>query len=131
MKTSGPVPLVPLFLMGMLLVGCPKPPPPPASAACDCTVYPFPAKCDAQCGITQALVESVSKDSVTLKMPPSQGQAAELRTIPLASLKLDPAALKAGASVSLTYQKSAAAPLAIQPGAIRSLVIPKAMPRAH
>lgn len=97
----------------------------PKTVACDCTSYPFPSGCDSQCGFTDAVVESVGNDSVTVKVPASQGQAAELKTIPLAALRLEPAALKAGTPVRLTFEKSAAGPLIFKPGAVRSLVMSK------
>jgi len=123
-----------LFCFALLLVciGCsptpsPEPKPPIASTtlkkiACDCTIYPFPNGCDSQCGIADGVVESVTNESVTVKMQARQGQAAELKTIPLAALRLNPATLKAGTSVRLTYHKSTTEPLTVRPNAIRSLV---------
>jgi hypothetical protein len=71
------------------------------------------------------VVEFVSKDSVTVKLPASQGYAAQLKTIPLAALRLEPAALKAGTPVRLTFEKSTAESLTFRPGAVRSLVMSK------
>jgi hypothetical protein len=130
------------FTLMLVCLGCsPAPAPPrasdpsgtpsrstpttPKTVACDCTSYPFPNGCDSQCGFTDGVVESVSKDSVTVKVPASQGQAAELKTIPLAALRLEPAALKAGTPVRLTFEKNAAGPLTFKPGAVRSLMMSK------
>jgi hypothetical protein len=115
---------IPFFLAVLLVCGgCPPNPPIQSEkgASCDCTIYPFPNGCDSQCGIAEGVVESVSNNSVTVRMQARQGQHAEIKTIPLAALKLDPAALKAGTSVRLTYEKSATQPLTIKPTAIRSL----------
>jgi hypothetical protein len=123
-----------LFCFALLLVciGCsptpsPEPNPPitsttPKKIACDCTIYPFPNGCDSQCGFADGVVESVSNDSVTVKIQAIQGQAAEFKTIPLAPLNVKPAALKPGTPVRLTYEKSTTEPLTIKPNAIRSLV---------
>jgi Cu/Ag efflux protein CusF len=38
-------------------------------AACDCSIFPPKSGCDAQCGITTGIVESVSADSVVIQVP--------------------------------------------------------------
>lgn len=130
------------FVLMLVCLGCsPAPAPPrtsessgtpsqstrttPKTVACDCTSYPFPNGCDSQCGFTDGVVESVSKDSVTVQLPASQGRSAELKTIPLAALRMQPAALKAGTPVRLTFEKSTAEPSTFRPSAVRSLVMSK------
>jgi Cu/Ag efflux protein CusF len=38
-------------------------------SACDCSTFPPRSGCDAQCGITTGIVESVSADSVVIQVP--------------------------------------------------------------
>jgi len=108
-----------LLPIALVLAGCGT-----REVSCDCTEWPFTAACDPQCGVTSAVVQSVQKDSVTLKLTPA-GKAPEFKTVPLATLKLKTLP-KPGEEVRLTYQKSKNEPLLVRPEAIRSLAPAKA-----
>jgi len=53
-----------------ILSAC-KPPTPTTTntSTCDCSTFPPKEGCDAQCGITTGIVESVRGDSVVIKVP--------------------------------------------------------------
>jgi hypothetical protein len=110
--------LLSVFPAAMLLVGCSGGKP---LGKCDCTEYPFPQGCDAACGITAAVVESVHADSVTVRVQPNNNVPAEIKTIPLARLRMQ-GTLRPGMQVQLTYEKTPNAPRSFHPSAVKSVV---------
>ena len=90
-----------LQAVAILLTGCGK-----QETQCECIVFPFPVGCDSKCGVTHATVESVQKDSITVRLEHLNGAPAETRTIPRADLKLPEAeTIQPGAKVLLTFSK--------------------------
>jgi hypothetical protein len=52
------------------------------SSTCDCSTFPPKSGCDAQCGITTGIVESVTANSVVIQVPSiKQGPAGEKSTM--------------------------------------------------
>jgi hypothetical protein len=88
-------------------------------AQCDCSIFPPKLGCDTTCGIATGVVESVSGNSVTIKVPviqtPStpQGTAGptESATVQRRTFTLNPADaaqmanVKPGSHVALTFQR--------------------------
>jgi hypothetical protein len=90
------------------------------ATACDCTVFPPKQGCDTSCGIATGVVESVSGDSVTIKVPvietPANGtpvEAPATTTIQRRTFTLSPAEqtlvanIKPGSHVAFTYAQEA------------------------
>jgi hypothetical protein len=121
-----------VFLAGLVgyLCGCSSPPPPPppngtsqtaqtsqngkkGTAGCDCSIFPPRSGCDAQCGITTGVVESVQGDSVTIRVPTTTTDAAGRQVPATLERKFSIGAEEAkqlqsiapGSRVALTFQK--------------------------
>jgi len=89
-------------------------------AECDCSTFPPKQGCDTTCGIATGIVESVTSDSVTIKVPviqtapansvPNYGPAesAAIQRGTFAVSGVDPAQLaniKPGSRVAFTFQQ--------------------------
>ncbi len=108
--------LVPLMATVLLWhpCGC-KPPatPQPVSSACDCSIFPPKSGCDAQCGITTGVVDSVSSNSVVILVPSVTTDSAgkSTPTISKKTFSIDATEAKQlesiakGSRVALTFQQ--------------------------
>lgn len=91
-------------------------------AECDCSMFPPHQGCDQKCGIATGIVESVTADTITVKVPviepahtqaggaeaPAESANIHLRTFTLTGAdKAQLANIKPGSRVALTYEEGA------------------------
>jgi len=115
--------------MGTLgLVACksptgPQPNPnssnPPAGtntqAECACVEYPFPKKCETQCGMTEFIVKQINPQNNTVEVTTPQ-QPSQTRTIPLSSLDAHQIQeVQAGSHIQVLFKKSQSSESQIKP----------------
>lgn len=108
--------LIGLIVACSMTVACQK-----QVAECDCTMFPPPQGCDQKCGIATGIVESVTADTVTVKVPviqktnaesgesagPAESANIQVRTFTLSGTdKSQVANIKPGTRVALTYEQA-------------------------
>jgi len=82
---------------------------------CDCSIFPPRSGCDAQCGITTGVIESVQGDSVVIRVPTTTTNSAGQQVATTLERKFSIGAEEAkqlqsiapGSRVALTFQKQA------------------------
>jgi hypothetical protein len=85
----------------------------PVNTTCDCSTFPPKAGCDAACGITTGVIESVTADSLTINVPSISTDASGKQTthVTQRTFSISPAeskqlqTLKQGSRVALTFHQ--------------------------